>query len=119
MKEARHQFSTSKDMAVVVAAYRQSGVSLREFARQRGLPATRLHYWVYQKKQEAKPEPPSKEPRARRTAIFQEVKLKPGSGLLQSWAAEVTLAFGLTVRFSGTASPDWIGGVIQALQRPC
>jgi hypothetical protein len=39
--------------------------------------------------------------------------------LLASWAAEVSLSQGLNVRFNGTARPDWIGAVIQSLQRPC
>jgi transposase-like protein len=107
------------DMATAVAAYRQSGLSLKEFARERGIRPGRLHYWVYQKNQDAKPRSLVKEPRAGRTAGFQEVKLEAGSALLQSWAAEVSLGRGLNVRFSGTARPDWIGAVVQALQRPC
>ena len=111
--------STSKDMAAVVAAYRRSGLSLKQFARERGVRPTQLHYWVYQKKQAAKPRPLVKEPRAARRAVFQEVKLEAASALLPSWAAELSLARGLNVRFSGTASPEWIGAVIQALQRLC
>src|SRR3974390_2072173 len=114
-----HPISTSKDMAALVAAYRQSRLSLKEFARERGIRPGRLHYWVYQKNQDAKARSLAKEPRAGRTAVFQEVKLEAGSALLQSWAAEVSLTRGLNVQFSGTASPDWIGAVIQALQRPC
>jgi len=106
-------------MATVVAAYRQSGLTLKEFARERGMRPSRLHYWVYQKNQERTPTWLGKEPRVGRTAVFREVKLEAGSALLQSWAAEVSLARGLNVRFSGTASPDWIGAVVQALQRPC
>jgi len=44
-----HPISISKDMAAVVAAYRQSGLSLKEFAPERGIRPSRLHYWVYQK----------------------------------------------------------------------
>ena len=106
--------SISKDMAAVVTAYRRSGVSLKKFARARGIPPTRLHYWVYQKNQK-----PGNVLQVRRTAAFQEVKLESGPALLQSWAAEVSVARGLNVRFSGTARPDWIGAVVQALQRPC
>ena len=111
--------STSKEMALVVAAYRQSGLSLKEFARERGIRPGRLHYWVYQKNQDVKPRRLSKEPRADPTAVFQEVKLESGSALLQSWGAEVSLNRGLNVRFSSAARPDWIGAVVQALQRPC
>lgn len=103
-------------MAAVVDGYRQSGLSLRQFARERGIPPGRLHYWVYQKTEEAKPRSLAKEPG---TAVFQEVKIETGAALLQSWAAEVALSRGLNVRFSSTATPGWIGEVIQALQRPC
>jgi len=46
------------------------------------------------------------------------VKLDP-SALIPSWAAEVSLESQLSIRFSATADPAWIGAVIQALQRPC
>ena len=110
---------TSKEMAAVIAAYRQSGLGLRRFAREHGIGPGRLHYWVYQKNQDPKARPWAKERRADPRAIFQEIKLEAGSGALQSWAAEVNVAQGLNVRFNGTANPDWIGAVIQALQRPC
>lgn len=114
-----HPVSNGKDMAVVVAAYRQSGLSLKEFARERGIRPSRLHYWVYQKTRDPKPSPSAKEPITGRAAAFQEVKLETGSAWLPSWGAEVSVARGLNVRFSDAARPDWIGAVIQALQRPC
>jgi transposase-like protein len=121
MKNRNHDYPipTSKEMAAVVAAYRQSGLSLKGFAREHGIRPGRLHYWLYQKNQDPKPRSSAKDPRAGRTAAFQEVTLEARSALLQSWAAEVSLSRGLSVRFSGTASPDWIGAVMQALQRPC
>ena len=107
-------------MVAAVAAYRQSALSLKRFAQERGISPSRLHYWVYQKNHDRKePRSGAKEPQADGTVGFQEVKLEAGSGLLQSWAAEVSVAQGLNVRFSGTARPDWIGAVVQALQRPC
>jgi transposase-like protein len=114
-----HPIPTSKEMAALVAAYRQSGRSLKDFAREHRIGPGQLHYWVYQKKQDPKPRSLAKDPRAGRAAVFHEVKLEAGSALLQSWAAEVSLGRGLNVRFSGTARPDWIGAVVQALQRPC
>lgn len=118
-RNSYHPISTSEDVAVVVAAYRQSGLSLKEFAEERRIRPGQLHYWVYQKNQEAKPRALANKPATSGTAVFQEVKLEAGSALLQSWAAEVSLARGLNVRFNGTARPDWIGAVIQTLQRPC
>jgi transposase-like protein len=106
-------------MAAVIAAYRQSGLSLEKFARERGIRPSQLHYWVYQKKQGAKPRSLIKDQSAGRRAVFQEVKLEAASALLPSWAAEVSLSQGLNVRFSGTAGPDWIGAVVQVLRGPC
>jgi transposase-like protein len=115
-----HPTTISKEMAAVVAAYRQSGLSLEKFARERGIRPSQLHYWVYQKDQGAKSRSLTKDRSAGRgRAVFQEVKLGAASALLPGWAAEVSLSQGLNVRFSGTAGPDWIGAVIQSLQRPC
>ena len=121
MKHRNHHSLTAinKEMVAVVAAYRESGVSLEKFARERGIRSSQLHYWVYQKNRKAKPRSLAKDPSAGRRAAFQEVKLEAASALLPSWAAEVSLTQGLNVRFNGTARPDWIGAVIQSLQRPC
>lgn len=116
---SHHPIATNKDIAAVVAAYRQSGLTLKKFARERGIRPGRLHYWVYQKSQDPTAGWLLKEPEVGRRAVFQEVKIEAGSALLQSWAAEVSVGRGWNVRFSGTARPDWIGAVVQALQRPC
>ena len=110
---------SSKDMAAVVAAYRKSGLGLRRFAREHKMPPGRLHYWVYQKRRNSRPTSLAQCRISERPPVFQEVKLGVGSPLTESWAAEVRLAGGLSVRFSRTAGPDWIGEVIEALQRPC
>jgi hypothetical protein len=121
MKDANNHDSIrpTQERAAVVAAYRQSGLGLRRFAQEHRIRPGRLHYWVYHKNSDPKPRSLAKQLRPDSTAVFQELKLSSGSGLLQGWAAEVSLARGLNVRFSGTASPDWIGAVVQALQRPC
>ena len=109
----------SHDMAELVAAYRKSGMGLKRFARQHQVPPGRLHYWVYQKQRNSRTTPfvqgRVKDP----LPILQEVKLGVGSPVMESWAAEVRLAGGVSVRFNRTAAPDWIGEVIEALQRPC
>jgi hypothetical protein len=51
--------------------------------------------------------------------VFQEVKLPSRPEWGCSWAAEVSLPKGLAVRFNANASAEWIGSVVQALQRPC
>jgi transposase-like protein len=110
---------SSEDICAVVAAYRQSGRSLKEFARERGIKAGRLHYWVYGKNQDLKAKSLTRGRSSSPKALFQEVKLQAGSGFLPSWAAEVSLARGLNVRFSNVANPEWIGAVVQSLQGPC
>jgi hypothetical protein len=104
-------------VAAVLAAYRKSGLGLKRFARAHHIPPGRLHYWLYQKHRNSRPKTPARisEP----PAIFREVKLGVGSPLMEGWAAEVRLAGGVSVRFSRTAAPEWIGEVIAALQRPC
>jgi hypothetical protein len=105
-------------MAAVVA-YRKSGLGLRRFAREHRIPPGRLHYWIYQKHRNSRPTPLAQGRISERPPVFQEVKLGVGSALVESWAAEVRLPGGISVRFSRTAGPEWIGEVIAALPRPC
>jgi transposase-like protein len=107
---------TPQEITALVKDCRASDLSVVDFARQHGIPSGRLHYWIYQKYRQGSPttsRPSASMPR------FHEVKvstLLPGA---EAWAAEVSLACGLRVRFSTVASPDWMVAVIQALQRPC
>jgi len=106
-------------MAALITAYRQSGLGLRRFAQEQGIPPSRLHYWIYQKSRACRPKSSTATVKSVPAPLFQEVKLGPGASLLESWAAEVRLTSGVSVRFSGTANPDWMEAVLQALQRPC
>lgn len=121
MKDQNHGESvpSSNDMAAVVAAYRESGLGLRRFAREHKIPPGRLHYWIYQKHRNSRPAPLARGQISDPSVVFQEVKLGLGPALMESWAAEVRLAGGLSIRFSRLAGPDWIGAVIKVLQRPC
>lgn len=121
MKDANnpHSVQTNKEMAAAVRAYRRSGQGLKGYAREHGIPPGRLHYWAYQKDRDPKPRSRIKGLRSAPRGIFQEVKLEAGPVLIESWAAEVSLAAVGNVRFSGTARPDWIRAVVQALQQPC
>ena len=121
MKDANnpHSVQICKEMAAAVRAYRRSGQGLKRYAREHGIPPGRLHYWVYQKDRDPKPRSMIKERRSAQREIFQVVKLEAGSVLIESWAAEVSLGAVGNVRFSGTARPDWITAVVQALQQPC
>ena len=103
---------TPEEIGDWISRYRASGLGLGAFAAQHGLAKSRLHYWVYDKRYAklAKPALPA--------PLFREVKLAGGLAL-SNWAAEVSLSSGVAVRFSAAATPEWIGAVVQALQRPC
>jgi len=86
------------------------------FAREQGIPPARLHYWLYQKSR-------TRHGKSLRSSVstpgFQEVKVATMLPGCANWAAEVSLPHGVAVRFSQTAPAEWIGSVVQALQRPC
>jgi hypothetical protein len=109
---------SSEEIAAIISRYRASGLGLEAFARENGLPPGRMHYWIYQKHarptnhQRPEPSPLAISP------VFQEIKL-PSMPPLGHWAAEVTLPRGVAVRFSASASAQWVGSVIQTLQGPC
>jgi len=107
-----HRAFTPVEIGDWISRYRASGLGLGAFAAQHGLAKSRLHYWVYDKRYAKLAKPPIPAP------LFQEVKLAGGLAL-SNWAAEVSLSSGVAVRFSAAATPEWIGSVVEALQRPC
>ena len=112
----RRPGQTTEEIAAMVSRYRSSGLGLERFARQHGIPPGRLHYWLYQKHPGARPGGGTKS--ARVAPLFQELQFPAGSPLVESWAAEVNLPTGVAVRFNRAATAEWIGSVVQALQRP-
>lgn len=104
-----------EDIATVIARYRASGLGLKAFAREQGLPAGRLHYWIYQKHRGTSSNRRSTPARP----AFREIQLPPPPEACGSWAAEVRLPQGIAVRFNASARAEWIGSVVHALQRPC
>ena len=112
----RHREFTSEEIFKLVERYRSSGLGVRRFAQQQGISPGRMHYWVYQKSQ-AKPDEPVRSSGSDHK--FQEVRVAVNAPVLSAWAVEVGLPTGVAVRFGGAATPDLIGEVVQALQRPC
>ncbi|MCP5525154.1 MAG: hypothetical protein H7A46_26825 [Verrucomicrobiales bacterium] len=94
-----------------VARYRASGVGLKRFATEHGLPPGRLHYWVY-----APTHGPATEAAA---PVFQEVRLTASMARPSGWAAEIALSSGTTVRLREGAAADWAASLVQALEAPC
>ncbi len=114
-----HRTLSHDTLATLIKAYRASGLGLARFARQQRISLARLHYWVYHKEQKKPPKLKRAPVPARATLpVFQEVRVGTILPGISPWAAEVSLARGLAVRFSAAASADWIGSVVQALQRP-
>jgi hypothetical protein len=111
--------ASSHEIANIIARYRASRLGLRAFALEAGLPPGRLHYWIYQKPAGVTGRRPSQPPPAAAAPVFQEVKLPSRPEWGCGWAAEVGLPEGMAVRFSASAPAEWIGSVVQALQRPC
>jgi hypothetical protein len=88
-----HQAYTSKEIRDWIRRYRASGIGLGGFAERHGLPSTRLHCWVYDKRTSHLGKPVTAAP------IFQEVKLAAGLPL-QNWAVEISLPSGPVARFN-------------------
>ena len=117
-RNGRTQLS-SQDPATILSRYRGSGLGLKRFAEEAGIPAGRLHYWLYQKHRpgvRGRPLPPAP-PVA--TPLFQEVKLAAALSASAGWAIEISLPNGVVSRFGAGNSPEWIGAVVRALQAPC
>jgi len=110
---------SAEAIAALIDRYRTGGLALKDFARQAGLPAGRLHYWLYQKHRASAVKGSPRRWGLAPPPVFQEVKLVTDAPLVAGWAAEVSLPRGVTVRFSATVPSGWIGAVVQALQRPC
>ena len=66
--------ASSNEIAKTIARYRASGLGLKAFALEAGLPPGRLHYWIYQKSGVTGRGPTQPTPTAA-AAVFQEVKL--------------------------------------------
>jgi len=111
--------ASSNEIAHIIARYRASGLGLKAFALEAGLPPGRLHYWIYQKPAGVTGRRPTQPTPAAVAPVFQEVQLPSRPEWGCGWAAEVGLPGGIAVRFSSSASAEWIGSVVQALQRPC
>ena len=111
--EAVESFS-AQHISEVVERYRLSELGAERFAREEGIPLGRLRYWLYEKERNS-----PRGPVCRGGSIpgFQEIHVASVMPGVASWAAEVTLPRGLAVRFSSAATPQWMGAVVEVLQR--
>jgi hypothetical protein len=121
MKDDRngHTQPRSADPIAILARYRSSGLGLKRFAEVEGIPAARLHYWLYHKHRPGvrRRSPQSATPVV--APLFQEVKLAGRLPSPTGWTVEISLSNGIVTRFVAASSPEWIGAVVRALQPPC
>ena len=94
-----------------VARYRASGLGLKRFAAEHGLPPGQLHYWVYA--------PGPVAATAGGTPVFQEVRWPESLTHPVGWAAEIVVSSGATVRLREGTAPAWAGALLQALGGSC
>jgi transposase-like protein len=100
---------TPEQIAIHVAALRQSGMSVAAYARQEGLSYYSLRAWLQRAKRAT---------RARAPRLgFQSMPLN--SLLGQAWAAEVVGPTGVTVRLSAQVPPALVLQLIGLTSRPC
>lgn len=93
-----------------VQRYRASGLGLKCFAAEHGLAAGQLHYWTYSPRwSTAATSPP----------VFQEITAATGWKTSPSWAAEIGLPDGTTVRLDGRAEVTWARALVESLRQPC
>ena len=117
-RNGQQEYST-QEISEVVARYRGGGATVARFAKEEGIPAGRLHYWIYQKHSSKPRKRWPKRSEVASAPLFHEVKIAAPVSPSEDWAAEISLPKGLAIRFSAAAMPAWIGSVVQALQRPC
>lgn len=94
------RYTRRKERLKIVTKWRESGLSLAEYAEKTGIAARSLYRWS----NDAVP--------MQEAGTFIELTAM-GSG---AWAAEVMSKAGL-VRLSGSASPAWAASLIRELNR--
>jgi transposase-like protein len=92
-----------------VFLFRESGLTQAAFVRQHGINLHTFQQWIYFRRLRTAKKP--------RKTFFREVTLS--SGLSPSWAAEVSLDSGMSVRLSASAKPKLISFLIQNLRPTC
>lgn len=108
---SRRARSTQQEREQLVAKYQASGLPQREFAQQHGVKLGTFQQWIY------RPRSPHRIAKAKKPA-FQEVSITEVP-FLHSWAAELQLPRGVTLRLNSHASAEWTGALVQKLGQVC
>jgi transposase-like protein len=99
---SRRQRVSAEERNRILDLFRKSGLTQAAFAEQQGIKLTTLQHWFYKS---------SRRPRAAKK--FQEVPLH--SILSPTWAAEMVLKSGVTLRLNPSADPHWVRSLLPAL----
>jgi hypothetical protein len=103
-------------MRRVLARWQRSGLTLREFGQQRGIPPSTLSWWrqVFRRAGEAEVNGAA----AEKPVVFTEVP-QPAKVPRTVSVVEIVLHSGHMVRVSAGADTDTLQRVLQALQTTC
>ena len=109
----------ARQMRRVLARWQRSGLTLREFGQQRGIPLSTLTWWrqVFRRAGEPVDAAPKSAP-ASDAVVFTEVP-RPASIPVPPAALEVVLRNGHVVRVPAGVDTDTLHQVLQALQTAC
>jgi len=109
----------AREMRRVLVRWQRSGLTLREFGQQRGIPLSTLTWWrqVFRRAGE-QVNTPSKSVPASDGVVFTEVP--PPANVSRTPAVlEIVLLSGHVVRVPAGADAHTLQGVLQALQTTC
>ncbi len=106
----------AREMRRVLARWQRSGLTLREFGQQRGIPASTLSWWrqVFRRAGEEK----MKRAPAVNAVVFTEVP-PPAKLPRTAPVLEIVLHSGHLLRVPAGADTDTLQRVLQALQTTC
>ena len=106
----------AREMRRVLARWQRSGLTLREFGQQRGIPPSTLSWWrqVFRRAGEAEVNGAA----AEKPVVFTEVP-QPAKVPRTASVVEIVLHSGHMVPVSAGADTDTLQRVLQALQTTC
>src|ERR1035437_3148499 len=89
-----HQEYSTQEISEVIARYRGGGATMACFAKEEGIPAGRLHYWIYQKHSSKPRKRWPKRSEVASAPLFHEVKIAAPVSASEDWVAEISLPKG-------------------------
>ncbi len=112
MKQSSNGFVafSPEERGVLIARFRSSGLTQREFARREALKLSRFRNWLYGRAAVL--------PRQTKSLTLQEIPIGP---LLASppWAAEIALSGGTIIRLKADVDPVWVSAILEPWRGSC